>query len=120
MIKRMSVATFLLFAVLLLMLPRTDDTSKKKMASAAMLMCSNAFREEIAKQLTGGDEINVTVNITCPDLLAAMRVDDDGVVNLLGARHGINMVLTPRMEQGKVRWGCRGTPPEAITKLCRP
>ena len=29
MIKRMTVATFILFAVLLFMLPRTDDTSKK-------------------------------------------------------------------------------------------
>jgi hypothetical protein len=120
MIKRMTVGTFILFAVLLFMLPRTDDDSKKKMASAAMLMCSTDFRKTVADQMLRGDLIELRFTNSCPDLIAALNVDEEGVIRLQGAKHGISMELTPSVEAGAVRWRCQGKPAQAITKLCKP
>ena len=120
MIKRMIVATFLIFAVLLFMLPRTDDESKRKMASAAMLMCSNEFRSAVAAQLQAQQTPSARFDNRCPDLIATLSVDEEGGITLRGAQHNIEMKLTPRIDGGVVRWGCRGTPAQSITKLCKP
>ena len=120
MIKRMIVAVVILFAVLLLMLPKTDDASKKKMASAAMLMCSNDFRKAVAENLRNNKEGVVEFNNRCPDLIVRISVDDEGEMTLIGAKHGLQIVLTPIVESTKIRWSCHGQPTEAITKLCKP
>jgi hypothetical protein len=120
MIKRMLVATFFLFAVLLFMLPRTDDESKQKMASAAMLMCSNELRSAVAKQLLAEEAVTARFDNRCPDLIATLTVDEEGAIALQGAQHHIEMELTPRIEGGTVRWGCRGTPAQSVSKLCKP
>ncbi len=120
MIKRMLVATFILFAVLLLMLPRTDDASKKKMASAAMLMCSKDFRKAVSEGVLREEAVALQFNNSCPDLIATLVVDEDGGMTLHGAQHGVTMELTPVVELGEVRWSCHGEPAEVITTLCKP
>lgn len=120
MIRRMIVAVAILFAVLLLMLPSTDEASKKKMASAAMLMCSNDYRQRLAGQLQQDESPMPAFDNSCPELIAAVTLGEDGEMTLHGAQYGIVMVLTPLIEEGEVRWRCRGEPAEAITKLCKP
>jgi hypothetical protein len=120
MIKRMLVGTFILFAILLLMLPKTDETSKKKMASAGMLMCSNDFRKAVTERLQRGEALDLQFDNSCPKLIAALQLDDAGVITLHGAQHGVTLVLTPRSDGGAVRWSCRGQPAELVTKLCKP
>lgn len=120
MIKRMLVATFILFAMLLFLLPRTDDVSKKKMSSAAMLMCSKEFRKAVAAQVLHDEPITLQFNNNCPELIAAIDVAEDGTLTLHGAQHGVLMTLTPMVEFGDVRWSCRGEPPQTTTALCKP
>ena len=120
MIKRMTVATFILFALLLFMLPRTDDASKKKMASAAMLMCSNGFRQAVMERVGSGQPMELQFDNSCPELIADVLVDESGTITLQGAQHGIRMELSPVSEGGRFRWSCSGEPAEAITKLCKP
>ena len=120
MIKRMVVATFLLFAVLLFMLPRTDEASKMKMVSAAMLMCSNDFRKSVAESLLQEEVSKLRFGNRCPDLIARLELDDDGVITLHGAQHGIVMELVPEVGHGQLHWSCHGTPAGAITSLCKP
>lgn len=120
MIKRMLVAVTILFAVLLFMLPKTDDASKKKMASAAMLMCSNDFRKAVADQLQNKKENILKFDNRCPELIANLNVNDEGEITLIGAKHGLQIVLTPIEESTGIRWSCKGQPADAITKLCKP
>lgn len=120
MIRRMVVATFLLFAVLLFMLPRTDEDAKRKMVSGAMLMCSNEFRKAVEEMLLREEEPTVKFNNRCPDLIARLEIDDESVLTLYGAQYGIVMELVPEIGQRRVRWSCHGTPAEAITSLCKP
>ncbi len=120
MIKRMIIAVVILFAVLLFMLPKTDDASKKKMASAAMLMCSNDFRKAVADHLHNKKEGFPKFDNRCPELIAKISVDDEGTINLIGAKHGLHIVLTPIEVSTGIRWSCHGQPAEAITKLCKP
>lgn len=120
MIKRMIIAVVVIFGVLLLMLPKTDDTSKKKMASAGMLMCSNDFRKAVAQRLLRGDALDLEFSNSCPNLIAALTLDEEGVITLRGAKHGVTLVLSPRTEGGAVRWSCRGEPAQLVPKLCKP
>ncbi len=120
MIKRMVVAVAVLFAVLLFMLPKTNDASKKKMASAAMLMCSNEFRKAVADQLQNKEESIPKFDNRCPELITALNVNDEGEITLTGDKHGLQIVLTPIEEATGIRWSCKGQPAEAITKLCKP
>ena len=113
----------MLFAVLLLLLPKTDDVSKKKMVSAAMLMCSKDFRKQVVEQLHSaepGELGELPFNNSCPNLIASVDVDEAGKITLRGSQHGIRMVLTPKIASGNVRWSCQGQPAEIITPLCKP
>ena len=120
MIKRMIIDVAILFAVLLLMLPKTDDASKKKMASAAMLMCSNEFRKTVAEHVRNNEIIDLKFNNRCPDLISDLSVNDDGTITLVGSKQDLQLVLTPIVESTGVRWSCYGEPKESITKLCKP
>ncbi|MDH5785463.1 MAG: hypothetical protein OEZ16_07640 [Chromatiales bacterium] len=120
MIKRMVVATFVIFAILLFMLPRTDGAGKHKMTSGAMLMCTNDLRKTINKQLQQGTEITARFDNRCPDLVSSVVIDPEGSMTLHGAQYGIVMELSPVQELGEVHWRCLGTPAESITSLCKP
>jgi hypothetical protein len=120
MIKRMLLGVAILFGMLLLLLPKSDEGSKKKMVSAAMLMCSNDFRQAVAAQLRRDEAVELVFDNSCPELIATLVADEKGTVTLRGARHGITMVLTPVAEPGGLRWRCQGEPAEIITRLCRP
>ena len=120
MIKRMIISITLLFAVLLLMLPKSDEASQKKITSASMLMCSREFRQEVAARLSRNESIDLTFTNSCPALIAELTLDEQGVMTLHGLDHTLTMVLTPRLEAGKVSWSCRGEPAERVTGLCKP
>lgn len=120
MIKRMLIAVTFLFAVLLLMLPKTDEASKRKMGSAAMLMCSNEFRKEIAALVLRDEAVQLHFDNHCPELISKLELDEEGALTLYSAQHNVSMQLTPVVEAGRVRWSCRGEPAESITGLCKP
>ena len=120
MIKRMIVAVVILFAVLLLMLPKTDDTSKNKMASAAMLMCSNDYRKAVAELLRNNTPLDLAFTNNCPKLISSLVMGESGDITIHGAKYGIVLTLTPVVKSAEIRWSCKGEPMEAITKLCTP
>lgn len=119
MISRWIISVVLLFGILLLMLPNTDEESLAKIASASMLMCTADFREQVARQVLGAETVSIEFKNKCPDLIAALEVDERGAMVITGSKHQLKMSLTPVLEAGAVRWSCRGGP-AAVTKLCKP
>lgn len=120
MIIRWVVGLVLLFGILLLMLPKSDKESITKIASASMLMCTLDFREQVARQVLRKEPIAVHFNNTCPDLIAALSVGEQGDMVITGHQdHPMKMALTPVVEGNQVRWRCRGEPAAAVTKLCK-
>lgn len=120
MISRWVVGVVLLFGILLMMLPDRDEKSLARIASTSMLMCTSEVRELVAAQVLNGDEVNGEFRNRCPDLIAVLEVGDTGEINISGNEHQLQMVLTPVVENGKVRWSCKGEPTDNITKLCKP
>lgn len=120
MISRWVVGVVLLFGILLLMLPKTDEDSLSKIASASMLMCTLDFREHVAQQVIRGETVAVEFRNKCPDLIAALEVDELGEMVIAGNKHQLKMTIRPVVEEGKLRWSCRGEPAAAVTKLCKP
>lgn len=116
----MVVSISLLFAVLLFMLPKSDEASIKKMASASMLMCTRDFREAVADLVIRDVEVELAFNNKCPDLISELEVDELGVILLSSTKHQLSMTITPVLESDRVRWSCRGEPAESITALCKP
>ncbi len=116
---RMVVGISLLFTILLLMLPRTNETSAARIASASILMCTKDFRTSLAGRI-GTDELSaVRFNSTCPNLIKSLDVDEGGVITVHASSHGLTMVLTPKLGGGQVKWSCRGEPAHALTPLCK-
>ncbi len=109
-----------LFIILLLMLPKGDPDSQKKMASASMLMCSQEYREMVATWLASEEAPLPAFDNRCPGVISSLAVDEDGVMTLHNATHGLTLMLTPQQEPGGLRWGCRGKPAQLVTKLCKP
>lgn len=120
MISRWVVGVVLLFGILLLTLPKRDEDSLSKIASASMLMCTLDFRERVAQQVLRGESVAVEFGNKCPDLIAALGVDERGEMVISGNKHPLKMTISPVVEGGKVRWSCRGEPAAAVTKLCKP
>jgi len=120
MISRWVVGVVLLFGVLLLMLPKTDDETLSKIASASMLKCTQDFREQVARQLLRENVVNVKFNNKCPDLIGSLEVNEQGEMVISGKSYPLRMRLAPAMEGEKIRWSCRGEPSAAVTKLCKP
>lgn len=120
MISRWIVGVVLLFGILLMMLPNTDEESLARIASASMLMCTMDFREQVARQVIRDEVIAVEFRNTCPDLIAALDVSESGELVITGNKHQMKMTLSPVVEGGKVRWSCRGEPATVVTKLCKP
>lgn len=119
MIIRWVVGVALLFGVLIMLLPKTDETSRLRIASQAMLMCTKDFREQVAQKVINEEPVTVEFRNACPDLIASLEMDERGGMVITGNRHPLRMTLTPVVEGGKVRWRCRGEPAAAVTKLCR-
>ena len=120
MITRMVIAVTVLFAVLLFMLPKTDDASTGKIASASMLMCTKDFRAAVAERVVSNESVDLAFNNKCPDSISELTVDESGTVTISSIKHRLSMVLSPVLENGKVRWSCRGDPANAVTALCKP
>ena len=119
MIIRWVVGVVLLFGILLMTLPKRDEASLARIASQAMLMCTQDFREQVARKVISGDAVALEFKNTCPDLVASLEVDGRGSMVIKGNSHRLEMRLIPAVEGGKVRWRCRGEPAGAVTKLCR-
>ena len=119
MIIRWVVGVALLFGILLLMLPKTDEKSLAKIASQAMLMCTKDFREQVAQRVVRDEAVTLQFKNTCPDLIAWVAVDESGGMVIAGNRHPLKMTLSPVVEGGEVRWNCRGEPAASVTRLCR-
>lgn len=120
MIKRIIVSLVLLFGILMLTLPKTDEKSVAKIASGSMLMCSLDFRKQVEQQVLKEESVTSEFNNTCPDLIASLEVSEEGEIVITGNKHQLTMTLVPVVEGGKVRWSCRGEPAESVTKLCKP
>lgn len=120
MISRWVVGVALLFGILLFMLPKTDEQSLSRIASASMLMCTKDFREQVARQVIRGEIVAAEFRNKCPDLIASLEIDDQGGMVIAGNKHKLKMALKPVVEGGKVRWSCRGEPAASVAKLCKP
>lgn len=120
MVKRIIVGLVLLFGILLLTLPRTDDKSLAKIASGSILMCTKDFRKEVEQKVLKEEAITVAFKNTCPELIASLEVSEEGDIVIKGNKYQLTMTLTPLIENGKVRWSCSGEPADSVTKLCRP
>jgi hypothetical protein len=119
MITRWVVGVALLFGILLMMLPKRDEASLARIASQAMLMCTQDFRERVAQKVIRGEAVALEFKNTCPDLIASLEVDQRGGMVIAGNKHRLKMKLNPVVEGGKVRWSCHGEPAAAVTRLCR-
>jgi len=120
MIKRVIVSLVLLFGILLLTLPRSDEQSLAKIASGSMLMCTLDLRKQVEQQLIRGEAVSVSFNNTCPDLIATLDINEQGGMVLTGSKYQLRMTLNPVVESGKVHWSCSGEPAASVTKLCKP
>ncbi len=119
MITRWVVGISLLFVVLLLTLPRTDEKSLSGIASASMLMCTKDFRTSLSERIGDEDLSGIRFENKCPGLIAELVVDEDGGITVFGKEHDLKMVLTPKIENGRVRWSCKGEPESGVTALCK-
>ena len=119
MLTRMVVGISLLFTILLLMLPRTDEKSAARLASASILMCTKDFRSAIAGRFGEDDLSGVVFENTCPSVIESLLVDAHGEITIRAKSHELIMVLSPRFDGGQVRWGCRGEPAHAVSPLCK-
>lgn len=120
MIKRVIVSLAILFGILLLTLPSTDEKSVARIASGSMLMCTKEFRGQVEQQVLRDEPVTAEFSNTCPDLIATLEVSETGEMVITGSKHPLTMTLTPAIENGKVMWSCSGEPETSITKLCKP
>lgn len=119
MLQRVIASLVMLFGILIFLLPKTDDKSSAMLASGAMLNCSTDYRQQVAQHLLRQEAVTVEFRNTCPDMIAAMEVSEQGEIVLTGSKHSLVLHLTPVIEDGKVLWSCLGEPAELVTKLCR-
>lgn len=120
MVKRVIVSLVLLFGILLLTLPSTDDESLARIASGSMLMCTLDFRNQVAQQIIKQEPVDLEFRNTCPDLIASLEVSESGDLIITGNKHPLTMTLSPVVENGDIRWSCSGEPAASLTKLCKP
>ncbi len=120
MISRWVVGVVLLFGILLAMLPKTDEQSLARIASASMLMCTKDFRERVGQQILKSEPVEAEFKNACPDLIASLEVDEAGAIEMAAKKHQLKISLNPVVDNGKVRWSCRGEPATSIAKICKP
>lgn len=120
MIYRWLLGIVLLFAILLVLLPNKGEQSDARIVSASMLACTLDFREQVGRQLVSKAAVTVKFNNKCRNVIAAVEASEQGDIAITGTQHQLRLTLTPVVDNGKLRWSCRGEPAEAVTKLCKP
>ena len=119
MIMRWVVGVALLFGILLLMLPKTDEESLSRIATASMLVCTSDLRDRVAQAMLNGEAVNEDAGNPCPDLIAGLEVSALGEIRITGNRHPITMTLSPHLDGAELGWRCMGEPAVAVTRLCK-
>lgn len=119
MIMRWVVGVAMLFGILLLMLPKTDEESLSRIATASMLVCTSDLRDRITLALLDGETVQEDAGNPCPDLIAELEVSALGEIRITGNRHPIRMTLSPYLDGVEPGWRCKGEPAAAITRLCK-
>ena len=120
MMGRWVVGVILLFVILLMTLPDTDEKSLSRIGSASMLACTKDIRAQIGEQLLHNETVATEHKITCPDLITSLKVDERGRMVITGNKYKVTMQLSPVIESGKLRWSCTGEPADSVTNLCKP
>lgn len=120
MMGRWVVGVILLFVILLMMLPDTDEKSLSRIGSASMLVCTKDIRAQVGEQLLHDEAVATEHKIACPDLIASLEVNEQGQMFITGNKHKVTMELSPVIESGKLRWSCIGEPAGLVTNLCKP
>ncbi len=119
MIFRWVLGVALLFAILLVLLPNKGEQSDARIVSASMLACTLDFREQVGRQLVAKAAVTVKFKNKCQNVIAAVEVGEQGDIVITGTQHQLKLTLSPVVDNGKLRWSCRGEPAEAVTKLCK-
>lgn len=120
MIQRVIVSLVVLFGMLMLLLPRTDDASVARIASAAMLKCTMDVREQVAQQVLKHKSVTGQFENPCPEMIAALEVSELGELVITGTKHSLVLTLSPVVEDKQVLWSCIGEPVAVVTPLCTP
>lgn len=120
MMTRWVAGVVVLFGILIMMLPKTDEASVAKIGAASMLMCTRDFRHEVEAQLLRNEPVTAEFDNRCPDLVGRLEMDADGTMVISGNKHPVTMSLRPFVEPEGVRWSCVGEPSELVTNLCKP
>lgn len=120
MAGRWLMGIILMFVILVLMLPSRDEQSLTRIGSASILACTKELRARVAEQLRADQPVTARFDHSCPDLIASLELDNEGNMVIRGNKHEVTMWLTPIFEDDKLRWSCRGEPPDRISKFCRP
>lgn len=120
MIQRVIVSLVVLFGILMLLLPKTDDASVARIASAAMLKCTMDVRGQVARQLLKHESVTRQFENPCPDMIAALDVNTLGELVITGTKHALILTLSPVVDDEQVLWSCIGEPVAFVTPLCKP
>lgn len=120
MIQRVIVSLVVLFGILMLLLPKTDEASVARIASAAMLKCTTEVRAQVARQLLTHASVTGQFQNPCPDMIAALEVNRLGEVIITGTKHSLALTMSPVVESKQVLWSCVGEPMTYVTPLCKP
>jgi hypothetical protein len=120
MMTRWVAGVVVLFGILLLMLPNTDEKSLSRIASTSMLACTKDMREQVIRQLEQEQPVNTEHKNPCPDQIASLELNESGELVIKGKKYPITMRMRPVIEDNGSHWSCRGEPVDHITKLCKP
>lgn len=120
MIFRWLLGVVFLFAILLVLLPNKGENSDARIVSASMLACTLDFREQVGRQLVAKAAVTVKFNNKCQNVIAAVESGEQGDIVITGTQHQLKLTLNPVVDNGMLRWSCRGEPAEAVTRLCKP
>ncbi len=85
-----------------------------------MLACTKDIRAQVGEQLLHKEAVTTEHKTTCPELIASLKVNEQGQMLIIGNKYKVRMELAPVIENGKIRWSCTGTPAESVTNLCKP
>lgn len=117
---RWLVGVVLLFGILLLTLPNKGEKSDAKIASTSMLACTVNYRDQVGRQLLRKEAVTVKYENKCQNVIATVEMSERGDIVITGKEHLLKLTLSPLVANDKVHWSCRGEPPDAVTKLCKP
>ncbi len=120
MMTRWVAGVVVLFGILLLMLPNTDEKSLSRIASTSMLACTKNMRDQVLRQLEQDAPVNTDYKNPCPDQIASLELNESGELVIVGKKYPITMRMRPVVTESDSHWSCRGEPADHVTKLCKP